>query len=128
MNVQNTVRAGEDYTTAALIDAATKALAARDRGVPDDFLVKLFGLGVPEDLERYSADELAAFAEQSWIFIAERKAGKPKLRFEPATARPGVSVLEILNDDMPFLVDFDHRRTQSAQPRYPPVCPSGVRH
>ena len=105
MNVQNTVRAGEDYTTAALIDAATKALAARDRGVPDDFLVKLFGLGVPEDLERYSADELAAFAEQSWIFIAERKAGKPKLRFEPATARPGVSVLEILNDDMPFLVD-----------------------
>jgi glutamate dehydrogenase len=105
MNVQDTVAAGEDYTSAALIDAAMTALARRNRDVPDDFLVKLFGLAVPEDLERYTADELAALAEQSWIFIAERTAGMPKLRFEPTAARPGVSVLEILNDDMPFLVD-----------------------
>ena len=54
--------------------------------MPDDFLVKLFGLAVPEDLERYTADELAALAEQSWIFIAERTAGMPKLRFEPTAA------------------------------------------
>jgi glutamate dehydrogenase len=105
MNVQDTVRAGEDYTSAALIDAATTALAKRNADVPDDFLIKLFGLAVPEDLERYTADELAALAEQSWTFIAQRTAGVPKLRFEPAVALPGLSVLEILNDDMPFLVD-----------------------
>src|ERR1700743_318569 len=104
MNVQDTVPAGEDSASAALIDAATTALARRNRDAPDDFLVKLFGLAVPEDLERSTAEDLAALAEKSWTFIAERKAGMPKLRFEPATARPGVSVLEILNDDMPFLV------------------------
>ena len=67
MNVQDTVRADEDFTSAALIDAAAAVLARRHRDVPDDFLVKLFGLAVPEDLERYTADELAALAEQSWI-------------------------------------------------------------
>ena len=35
MNVQDTVPAGEDTTSAALIDAATAALARRNRDVPD---------------------------------------------------------------------------------------------
>jgi glutamate dehydrogenase len=69
------------------------------------FADQLFGLAVPEDLERYTADELAGIAEQSWSFLAERTAGVPKMRFEPSAIKRGVSVLEILNDDMPFLVD-----------------------
>jgi hypothetical protein len=98
-------RHGNDYTSAALIDAATAVLAKRLPGIPADFLAKLFGLAVPEDIERYTADELAGITEQSWSFLAERPAGVPKMRFEPSAIKRGISVLAIINDDMPFMVD-----------------------
>jgi glutamate dehydrogenase len=105
MNVQDIPREGNGYAGVALIDAATALLAKRKHDIPEDFLAKLFGLAVPEDLERYSADELAGIAEKSWAFLAEREAGLPKIRLEPAATRRAVLILEIINDDMPFLVD-----------------------
>jgi glutamate dehydrogenase len=105
MNVQDIPRGSDDYAGMALIDAATAVLAQRKPDIPKDFLTKLFGLAVPDDLARYSAEELAGIAEQSWAFLAEREAGMPKIRFAPAATKRGVSVLEIVNDDMPFLVD-----------------------
>ncbi len=105
MNVQDISPAGDDHASAALIDSATALLAKRNRGIPRDFLNDLFGLAVPEDLARYTAQELAGIAERSWSFLAERKPGAPKIRFEPAAALHGGSILEIVNDDMPFLVD-----------------------
>ena len=60
---------------------------------------------------RYEPREIADLAEAAWLFLQERKAGTPKVRFE---ARPGpmgaeriktVSIIEILNSDMPFLLD-----------------------
>ena len=105
MNVRDIPRSADDYAGVALIDAATLLLAKRKSAIPDDFLAKLFGLVVPEDLARYTADELAGIAERSWSFLGERKAGTPKIRFEPAAASRDVSILEIVNDDMPFLVD-----------------------
>ena len=104
MNVQDIPR-GDDYAGMALIDAATALLAGRRHDIPADFVAKLFGLAVPEDLERYRAEELADIAERSWSFLAERRPGVPKLRFEPAAAPRGIAVLEIVNDDMPFLAD-----------------------
>jgi len=105
MNIQDIPRRGGDYSSVALIDAATVLLNKRRPDIPNDFLVKLFGLAVPEDIERYTADQLAGIAEQSWSFLAERQPGAPKLRCEPTAVRPGIAVLDILNDDMPFLVD-----------------------
>jgi glutamate dehydrogenase len=105
MNVQDIPHSGDDYASVALIDAATALLAKRKRDIPDDFLAKLFGLAAPDDLERYTAEELAGIAEQSWSFLADRSAGVPKMRFEPAATTRGMSILEIVNDDMPFLVD-----------------------
>jgi glutamate dehydrogenase len=105
MNIQDSPRRAGDYESVALVEAATILLAKRNGEIPKDFLTKLFGLAVPEDLERYTAEELASIAEQSWSFFAERQNGVPKLRFEPAAAMTGTSVLEIINDDMPFLVD-----------------------
>jgi glutamate dehydrogenase len=105
MNVQDLPRGGDEYAGTALIGAATATLAARQPDIPKDFLARLFGLAVPDDLARYSAEQLAGFAERSWAFLAERKAGTAKIRFEPISAPPGISVLEIFNDDMPFLVD-----------------------
>ena len=54
--------------------------------IPEDFLAKLFGLAVPEDLARYNADELAGVAEKSWAFLAGREVGLPKIRFESIAA------------------------------------------
>ncbi len=105
MDVQQLPHDGADYARVALLDATAALLAKRRPDIPDDFVLKLFGLAVPEDLERYSAEALAGIAEHSWVFLAERPAGVPKIRFEPAAAPPGIAVLEIVNDDMPFLVD-----------------------
>src|SRR4029077_16301219 len=106
MNVHDTLPAADgDRTRSALIGAAAAALAGRNRDVPPDFVAQLFGHAVPEDFARYRPEELAGVAEQSWALLQERKPGAPKIRFEPAAAKPGVAVLEIINDDMPFLVD-----------------------
>ena len=61
----------------------------------------------------YEAGELAALAREAWAFLAVRKPGAPKIRFEqPADDKASggehlksISVIEIVNDDMPFLVD-----------------------
>src|SRR5258708_27449908 len=59
---------------------------------------------------RYDPRQLAELAAHAWSLLAVRKSGVPKIRleaFDPAGhERPrNDSVLEIVNDDMPFLVD-----------------------
>ena len=105
MNVQDFPRPSDDRTGLALVVAAASLLAERRRDIPRDFLAALYGYATPEDLARYRAEELAAIAEQSWSLLAKRKRGAPNIRFEPAPLTPSVAVLEIDNDDMPFLVD-----------------------
>jgi glutamate dehydrogenase len=113
MNVQDvprgdTLRDGHhdgDYASVALIGEAGALLAQRRRDIPGDFLAKLFGLAVPQDLERYTAAELASIAERSWSLLQERPAGAAKISFEPLPGKTSGVVLEIINDDMPFLVD-----------------------
>src|SRR5215217_963709 len=98
----------EERAEAALISAAAK-LASFD-GTPPDFVGALFAHAPPEDLLRYDPAQLAALAQNAWSFLAARKPGSPKIRFEGPTSaaaapRRSDSVLEIVNDDMPFLVD-----------------------
>ncbi len=94
-----------DSARSALIEAAAAVLAERNRDIPPGFLAELFGQAAPEDFARYRPEELASIAERSWALLQERKPGAPKIRFEPTAAKRGVAVLEIINDDMPFLVD-----------------------
>src|SRR5262245_41104170 len=84
----------EERAEAALIAAAGKILRSDNREVPEDFTAALFAHAVPEDLMRYDP----------------RQPGVAKIRLNT----PGLggherlradSVLEIINDDMPFLVD-----------------------
>src|ERR1700728_2884417 len=105
MTVQDKPRSEGGRTSQSIIGAAAAALALREPGFPINFLAELFARAAPEDLERYRADQLVALAEQAWAFLAQRTAGAPKVRFGAAALVPGVSVLEIVNDDMPFLVD-----------------------
>ena len=105
MAIQENVRSDAKSGSQSLIGAATAALALRDPGMPTDFLADSFGLLRPRTSNATVREELAAIADDSWAFLAQRTAGSPKVRLAPAAVTRGVSVLDIVNDDMPFLVD-----------------------
>jgi glutamate dehydrogenase len=100
----------EERAEAALIAAAGKILRSSHREVPEDFVAALFAHAVPDDLMRYDPRQLAELAADAWTLLTVRKPGVPKIRLE-TPGLPGHerlradSVLEIVNDDMPFLVD-----------------------
>jgi len=94
----------------ATIDEAGAALARRRGEIPPGFIEQLYGRVVPEDVARYGPDDLATLAARAYDFMAERKPGTPKIRCETlklqhSADRNSVTVVEIVNDDMPFLVD-----------------------
>ena len=103
----------EERAASARIAAAAKLLRGAD--VPDDFAKLLFGHADAEDLTVYNAAELAVLASGAWAFFSARKPNLPKIRIEQPQASDSkasgggslksVSVVEIVNDDMPFLVD-----------------------
>ena len=101
----------EERAEAALIAAAGQLLGNSHREIPADFVAEIFAHAVPEDLLRYDPRQLAELAADAWSLLAVRKPGVPNIRLD--TVGPGEvrerrrdeSVLEIVNDDMPFLVD-----------------------
>ncbi len=93
-----------------LIDSAAEAVARR--GGPGGFVRDLFGRVPPEDLAPYAAESLADLAGRAREFLADpRRPGDPaRLRLSDETViregRPReVTVLEIVNDNRPFLLD-----------------------
>jgi glutamate dehydrogenase len=100
----------EDLESARLA-AAGKLLAAEHPTIPGDLLRGLFAYAMPEDLLRYDARQLARLAAAAWSLLASRRPGVPSIRLEPPGAADAgaplgtESVLEIVNDDMPFLLD-----------------------
>jgi glutamate dehydrogenase len=114
-------RAGQTQDFGASIDASEDEDAARqlvrDAGAllrdhvgdaPPDFVAQVFADAAPEDLVHYHASEIAEIAEGAWRFLGERRPQTPKIRIRtpPSGQRlNNVSIVEILNDDMPFLVD-----------------------
>jgi glutamate dehydrogenase len=105
MAVQNIPRPDDADTRENLVGAAAAVLTARRRDIPGDFLLELYARAAPDDLERYSPAELAGIAEQSWSFLLQRPLTAPKIALAPLLLSPSVAVLDVLNDDMPFLVD-----------------------
>src|SRR5215475_9856925 len=101
----------EERAEAALIAAAAKILHNGNQQVPDDFISGLFAHAEPEDLMRCDPRQLAELAADAWSLLAVRKPGVPKIRLDGHGAPAGQerphseSVLEIVNDDMPFLLD-----------------------
>src|SRR5215470_13402062 len=111
MAVQGLTGTEEERAGRRLIEQTGTILTGLRDDMPTGFAAALFGRGAPEDLLAYEARELAALAEEAWGFLSERHAGRPKIRFESRAGPMGaertrtVSVLEIVNDDMPFLLD-----------------------
>ena len=102
------------------IDQASQRLAGRRADIPPGFVARLYARAVPEDVLSYGLADLAELAERAFDFLADRTPGAPKIRCETVTLkdfgeRKAVTVIEIVNDDMPFLLDSvmgelaDHR-------------------
>ncbi|MBT2324028.1 NAD-glutamate dehydrogenase [Variovorax paradoxus] len=74
------------------------------------FVREYFGQVDPEDLAERQVADLYGAALSHWGFARKREPGRAKLRvFNPTIAEHGWqsthTVIEIVNDDMPFLVD-----------------------
>ena len=98
----------EEEAARALIEQAGAALAQRRPAIPPTFTTQLYGHAVPEDLVRYTAADIAALAERAWDFLRERQLGAAKIRCETVSLKGAgepIAVVEIANDDMPFLLD-----------------------
>ncbi|HZS62978.1 MAG TPA: NAD-glutamate dehydrogenase [Xanthobacteraceae bacterium] len=109
MPVEGSIGTEQEQDIAALLDRAANELRGREPHIPKNFVHQLFGQVAADDLAAYEPQAIADFARQAWAFLATRRPGAPKIRFVDAAAElngaPPVSVIEIVNDDMPFLVD-----------------------
>src|SRR5215471_2370266 len=95
----------DDKARATLIrDAAGSVQPGK---APRTFAELLFGYTNVEDLVNYDAASLALLAEQAWEHVQRRTADSADIRIVNPTMPDGreISVLEILNDNMPFLFD-----------------------
>jgi glutamate dehydrogenase len=74
---------------------------------PRAFAQLLFGQTNIEDLASHDAASLAFLAEQAWEHVQRRTAGSADIRITNPMMPDGreISVLEVLNDNMPFLLD-----------------------
>ena len=103
--------AGEDENAARrCIEQAGSRLANVRADIPADFVARLYSRVVPEDVVRYGAADLADLAKQAFDFLEQRTPGAPKIRCETVALKASgesqaVTVIEIVNDDMPFLLD-----------------------
>src|SRR5882672_7562434 len=75
-----------------------------------DFVLRYFGQVDPEELAERQVADLYGAAVSHWSFARKRDPGRARVRvFNPTIAEHGWqsthTVIEIVNDDMPFLVD-----------------------
>ena len=97
-----------------LLAEAARAVGAGD-GVGDvtDYLRAFYRHVAVEDLEAAGAERVAAVAAEQATFAAQRPQGRPLVRIrpgqapgsEPAAFDPASDVIDVVTDDMPFLVD-----------------------
>jgi glutamate dehydrogenase len=77
---------------------------------PKAFINNFYSNSLKNDLELISAKDRESIANSVWQLAQQRLPGKVKMRlFNPSPAQDGWTVdhtvLEIINDDMPFIVD-----------------------
>ncbi|HEY8881660.1 MAG TPA: NAD-glutamate dehydrogenase [Roseateles sp.] len=88
----------------------------RARALPEqrealvDFVQRYFGQVDPEELAERQVADLYGAAVSHWSFARKRELGRAKVRvFNPTIGEHGWqsthTIIEIVNDDMPFLVD-----------------------
>ncbi len=108
MRVESLLAAEDKRSAQRLIEQAAGILSGSGT-MPAKLIQALFAQISPEDLVGYQPQDLAALAAHAFEFLSVRKAAAPKVRFVDPPANgdklTAISVIEIVNDDMPFLVD-----------------------
>src|SRR5215212_1877326 len=89
---------------------AKKRVSAEQADSAEHFVRRYFAHVAPDDVIYTSFDTLLGGALSLWEFGTQRTPGLPKIRlFNPTLEKNGFetehTVVEIVNDDMPFLVD-----------------------
>jgi len=95
---------------AAVLSLAAARLAPERRALFENFARECFRQLDTDDLAERTSEDLAGALLSHWQFGATRSPGGPKVRvLSPTVAEHGWAsrhtVIEIINDDMPFLVD-----------------------
>jgi len=96
-----------DAERAALLIEAARLLEETPDAPPPGFVEAVFGHASPEDLAPFSSEALASLARAAWDHLGRRSPGTADIRLSDHDL-PGLgelTVLEIANDDMPFLLD-----------------------
>src|SRR5947199_358834 len=93
-----------------LASEARARVASELASSAEQFVRRYFALVAPEDVIYTSFDTLLGGALSLWEFGAQRTPGHAKVRiYNPSAESNGWAlehtVIEIINDDMPFLVD-----------------------
>ena len=94
----------------AIQGLAATHLSAAQRPLIEGFAREYFRQLDTDDLTERTPEDLCGALLSHWQFGATRTPGRPKVRvLSPSVAEHGWasrhSVIEIVNDDMPFLVD-----------------------
>ena len=107
-----TIEAASTARRNRLLAAARRKFgASRNDKFAAGFMADLFGRASVEDLEPYAPTEIAGFARSAAELLARRKPGRHVIRISNpdfggrAKRHEAITLIEILNDNMPFLVD-----------------------
>ncbi len=98
----------KELQKAELVDQVAEQAAARAPERADEverFARQFYEHVAPEDVLAGTADKLSDAVISLWEFAQQRPPGAPKLRLYKPAGGSTSTVLEIVNDDMPFLVD-----------------------
>jgi glutamate dehydrogenase len=103
------LRNNEMFFESVISAARKKAKNDKEKGFAE-FAQQLYKFAPATDLRTYSTESLTALAQNIFEFAASRKKGEPAIRiYNPEKKQHGwesdYTIIEIVNDDMPFLVD-----------------------
>ncbi|KTD50990.1 NAD-glutamate dehydrogenase [Legionella quateirensis] len=101
---------GKDVIIEAVVEKIKNSMAGEQAGFCAEFAKQLYGTVALEDLREWDVDDLYGAVVNFWSLIVERSPQETKIRiYNPDFERHGWqtthTVVEIICDDMPFIVD-----------------------
>ncbi len=101
---------GKELIIAAVVDKIHKELSADQAILCSEFVRQFFATVAPDDLSEWTIEDLYGAAINFWALIKQRTPNEIKIRiYNPDFERHGWqtthTVVEVICDDMPFLVD-----------------------
>ena len=106
MHRRDTMTLTAEDRKADLVNRIAAEAKGRAGAEAEEFVRRYFALVAPDDIIYTPSETLIGGAMSLWQFGADRKPGIPKVRvFNPTEWPVEHTVIEVVNDDMPFLVD-----------------------